>query len=312
MALKQFNLLSFIFILALISLSPIGQSKRDTPSDKKPSPFEFIKTLQGCHKGNKSKDIHHLKNYLHQFGYLQYPNETHANNDDFDETLESAVKTYQRNYHINPTGTLDATTVSKMTTPRCGVPDIIDGKNTMQKHGTKEHESNSSSKHIHTVSHYSFFQGNPRWPPSKTHLTYRFLPNTPAPAVGPVSRAFQKWASSTHFTFSRAQNSADLVIGFHRGDHGDGFPFDGRGGTLAHAFAPTNGRFHYDADERWSVGPVQDAFDLETVALHEIGHLLGLGHSSVEAAIMYSGIGAGVTKNLHADDIQGIRALYNV
>ncbi|EYU34694.1 hypothetical protein MIMGU_mgv1a023515mg, partial [Erythranthe guttata] len=261
---------------------------RDTPSDKKPSPFEFIKTLQGCHKGNKSKDIHHLKNYLHQFGYLQYPNETHANNDDFDETLESAVKTYQRNYHINPTGTLDATTVSKMTTPRCGVPDIID------------------------VSHYSFFQGNPRWPPSKTHLTYRFLPNTPAPAVGPVSRAFQKWASSTHFTFSRAQNSADLVIGFHRGDHGDGFPFDGRGGTLAHAFAPTNGRFHYDADERWSVGPVQDAFDLETVALHEIGHLLGLGHSSVEAAIMYSGIGAGVTKNLHADDIQGIRALYNV
>ncbi|XP_012840653.1 PREDICTED: metalloendoproteinase 1-like isoform X2 [Erythranthe guttata] len=299
-----------IFILALISLSPIGQAKRDTPSEQKPSPFEFIKTLQGCHKGNKTKDIHHLKNYLHQFGYLQYPNETHANNDDFDETLESAIKTYQRNYHINPTGTLDATTVSKMTTPRCGVPDIINGRNTMQKHGTKGHESNSSSKHIHTVSHYSFFRGNPRWPPSKTHLTYRFLPNTPAAAVGPVSRAFQKWASSTHFTFSLAQNSADLVIGFHRGDHGDGFPFDG--GTLAHAFAPTNGRFHYDADELWSVGPVQDAFDLETVALHEIGHLLGLDHSSVEAAIMYPRIPSGRTKGLNTDDIQGIRALYNV
>ncbi|KAH0984772.1 hypothetical protein GBA52_011949 [Prunus armeniaca] len=27
-------------------------------------------------------------------------------------------------------------------------------------------------------------------------------------------------------------------------------PFDGPQGTAAHAFAPTDGRFHYDADER--------------------------------------------------------------
>ncbi|KAL7135770.1 hypothetical protein ABFS83_11G120500 [Erythranthe nasuta] len=303
-----------IFILALISLSPIGQAKRDTPSEQKQAPFEFIKTLQGCHKGNKTKEIHNLKNYLHQFGYLQYPNRTHANyNDDFDETLESAVKTYQRNYHINPTGTLDAITVSTMTTTRCGVADIINGDNTMQKPGTKKHESGSSG-HIHTVSHYSFFPGNLRWPPSRTHLTFGFSPNTPAGAVAPIVRAFQRWDAATHFTFSQAPSgrSADMVIGFHRRNHGDGAPFDGPGGTLAHAFAPTNGRFHYDADERWSIGPVPNAFDLETVALHEIGHLLGLGHSSVEAAIMYPRLSSGRTKGLNADDIQGIRALYNV
>lgn len=99
---------------------------------------------------------------------------------------------------------------------------------------------------------------------------------------------------------------------FFRGDHGDGHRFDGPGGTLAHAFAPTNGRFHYDADERWADGMIRGAFDLETVAVHEIGHLLGLGHSSVEGAIMYPSISTGVRKSLHADDIQGIRALYNV
>ncbi|KAG8366878.1 hypothetical protein BUALT_Bualt16G0013800 [Buddleja alternifolia] len=197
------------------------------PNDKITSPFDFLDHLRGCHKGNKTKGINKLKYYLQEFGYLDH-NQTNVNNDDFDDALEHALKTYQQNYHIKPTGELDAKTVSKMTSPRCGVPDIVN------------------------------------------------------------------------------------VIGFHRGNHGDGAPFDGPGGTLAHAFAPTNGRFHYDADERWSVGPVANAFDLETIAVHEIGHLLGLGHSSVEEAIMYPSIGLGQTKNLHADDIQGIRALYNV
>ncbi|KAE9452860.1 hypothetical protein C3L33_15242, partial [Rhododendron williamsianum] len=121
-------------------------------------------------------------------------------------------------------------------------------------------------------------------------------------------------ASATQFTFSQSQDfgSANLKIGFHRRDHGDGHPFDGPLGILAHAWPPTDGRFHYNADETWSADPTPGAFELETVALHEIGHLLGLGHSSVPDAIMYASIGQGVAKGLHGDDIQGIKALYNV
>ena len=47
------------------------------------------------------------------------------------------------------------------------------------------------------------------------------------------------------------------------------------------------------------------------MALHEIGHLLGLGYSSVRNAIMFPSISSRTTKGLDEDDIQGIRALYN-
>jgi hypothetical protein len=311
MAPKLSPLFSFILLFLLPILS---ESHAISPNshDQKPSPFEFLKHLQGCQKGDKVKGIHELKKYLQNFGYLSYSHsgiETHAHNDDFDDLLKSAIKTYQVNYNLKPTGNLDAKTLSKMMMPRCGVADIINGT-TWMRSGKKRHHHAPNS--LHTVSHFTFIQGSPRWPLEKYNLTYGFLPNTPAIAMTPVAQAFQKWDAATRFVFSQAQDytNADLTIGFASGDHGDGAAFDGAGGTLAHAFAPTSGRLHYDADEAWSVGPARGAFDLGTVALHEIGHLLGLGHSSVEAAIMYPTISQGVVKGLHPDDIDGIYNLY--
>lgn len=110
---------------------------------------------------------------------------------------------------------------------------------------------------------------------------------------------------------------ADIRIGFFQGDHGDGEPFDGVLGTLAHAFSPSNGRFHLDGAEDWVVSgdvtksSLSTAVDLESVAVHEIGHVLGLGHSSVEDAIMYPTISSRTRKvNLANDDIEGIQQLY--
>ncbi|KAJ9152507.1 hypothetical protein P3X46_026068 [Hevea brasiliensis] len=308
MASKIFPIFFFTLIV-FISLFP--HAALANSNNKKSSPFDFLKHLQGCHKGDKLKGIHELKTYLEHFGYLNYENKSQANNDDFDDLLESALKTYQLNYHLKVTGTLDSKTVSEMMMPRCGVPDIINGTTRMTS-GKKNQRHSSTS--FHTVSHYTFFPGSPKWPRSKYSLTYGFLPQTPSRAMDPVAKAFQTWAANTHFRFARVQDytTADIKIGFYRGNHGDGSSFDGRGGILAHAFAPQDGRFHYDADETWAVGAIPGSHDLETVALHEIGHLLGLGHSSVEAAIMFARISSGSTKGLHSDDIQGIRALYNV
>jgi hypothetical protein len=186
------------------------------------SPFEFLKGLQGCRKGNKTKGIHDdLKKYLEQFGYLSYnqysKNHTHANDDDFDELLELAIKTYQLNYHLNASGNLDEEIVSKMMMPRCGVADIANSTNWIRS-GKKRHRNRHGS--LHTVSHYTFFQGHPKWMPTKYHLTYGFLDGTPSETMNPVAQAFLTWASDTHFTFSQAQDvsNTDIKIGFSRGD----------------------------------------------------------------------------------------------
>ncbi|XP_051117351.1 metalloendoproteinase 3-MMP-like [Andrographis paniculata] len=302
--LKTLYLLPLIFIFALICT--IVHSKRDHSS---PSPIDF-NDLQGSHKGSSIKGLHKLKHYLEQFGYLNYENKANLNDDEFDAKLESALKTYQENFHISCTGILDAATLAKINVPRCGVPDIINGTNAM----VKKNHSDPLSESINIVSHYTFFNNRPRWPLSQTHLTYRFLPNTHIDAITAVDRAFRTWEAATRFSFSRVRNNerSDISIGFFSGDHGDGRAFSsGEGGALAHAFAPTDGRFHFNGAKRWGNGRVPGRYDLFSVGLHEIGHLLGLGHSQHKRAIMYPSFSPGQTKRLTKDDIDGIRALYS-
>jgi predicted Zn-dependent protease len=133
-------------------------------------------------------------------------------------------------------------------------------------------------------------------------------------AESEIERAFQEWAKYAKVSFTAGGSGLTdrtIAILFANGAHGDGYPFVGNS-VLAHTFypAPPNaeplaGDMHFNSDENWQIGQGTDLF---SVALHETGHALGLGHSTDPTAVMYPyyHIATGLT----ADDIAGIRALY--
>ncbi len=248
-------------------------------------------------------DVYQLQALLGRYGYLTGA----CCPGTYDEVTQRAVCQFQSFYHLYPEedGVCDEKTINLLNQPRCGVPD-------------------PSPAHRSITGRLSpYVTVGAKW--DINPLSYNFLNSTPDLPVDRqreiIRGAFGRWDDVCALTFRETQGNETphLFIAFHRSSHGDGNPFDDAGGTngntLAHAFFPPPvggtwaGSLHFDEFETWKDQPGGTGIRLYNVALHEIGHLLGLAHSQDTNAIMYAYYGED-RNDLRADDIAGIQSLY--
>jgi Matrixin/Glucodextranase, domain B len=166
-----------------------------------------------------------------------------------------------------------------------------------------------------------YAQAGSGWTPDATGsvtLTYSFEALSTQIDTGAqqseITRALEEWASYANVGFVAGTNptaSRNVDIKFASGAHGDDYPFLS-GSVMAHAFYPVPfnpepiaGNIHFNAAENWQIGADTDVF---SVALHEAGHALGLGHSDQPEAVMYPYYH--MVTGLSASDIATIQVLY--
>ena len=154
-------------------------------------------------------------------------------------------------------------------------------------------------------------------PTTNTNITS--LSNYQACFKAEIIAAFAAWSAISDIQFIEVADdglptnnpgtSSLIRIGSHA--------FDGISGVLAHAWAPLlqsehylfpdAGDLHFDTAENWTCDT--SGIDIGVVALHEVGHSIGLAHSTILDAIMYPFYNPGLTV-LQLDDIAGAETLY--
>ncbi|XP_076836348.1 matrix metalloproteinase-17 [Brachyhypopomus gauderio] len=270
-------------------------------------PILWVLSQAGAAPSVTSEQMDMGVDWLSKFGYLPSADPV-TGQLQTKEALTKAIKAMQRFGGLEETGVLDQATLGLMRTPRCSLPDVSEAELGVGRRRRSLPPQN-------------------KW--KKRHLSWRVrtFPKESALLGRDTVRALmyyalKVWSDIAPLNFHEvAGNEADIHIDFTKADHNDGYPFDGPGGTVAHAFFPgerfTAGDTHFDDDEAWTFrSPDSHGMDLFAVAVHEFGHAIGLAHTSAMESIMrpyYHGpVGDPLKYDLPYEDKVRVWQLYGV
>jgi hypothetical protein len=168
------------------------------------------------------------------------------------------------------------------------------------------------------------------WASSAFPIKYGIHTNGTADVPGTTERnqlnlAMKRWNPQTPFKFQ----FSGLVTTISGGDLKNAIIFDNQNFqagssvlAVTEAFFFTNapqvrveGDIHFnDRDFKWSTGKTNanaDTYKILPVAVHELGHSVGLGHSAIfNATMFFASQGDDRSETLDPDDVAGIKFLY--
>jgi hypothetical protein len=124
---------------------------------------------------------------------------------------------------------------------------------------------------------------------------------TPGQVRRALADAFACWSAVTPLSFQEVASDGDINLDFLVGTFGPDSQTFGPGVFAVGYFV---GDIFFNDGENWSQNY------LAGVALHEIGHSLGLDHSTVETAVMWPFYSSLYWSRLQLDDIHGIHSMY--
>jgi Matrixin/Putative peptidoglycan binding domain len=273
-----------VFGLGGLAFAGCGAGPDDGGGSSEPATSLFSAQGDVLSIGAAGEEVRAVHRYLRAFGYLpnddlerEFPrwrspvDAAPASEDVYDERTQEAVRAFQRSFGLSQSGMIDDESRAMMLQKRCGVPELpeFDESNKFDLHGSD-------------------------W--SATDITWRLMNTngqcdinamagcvTQAQAESVLTQAFAQWQGPSRHTFTKTTGAADIEVRFSA-NHPDGAAW---GGRIATGYLPADGGDMYiDGNRPFKlVSSASSRDDLHSVILHEIGHTIGLLHSSVTNSV---------------------------